>query len=445
VTAAVLALAAVVAAVGAGNPVAGPAVPAVGAEGGVTTASAVARAASPDALGLGECYEAALKRSEVLADQAELVLQAEEQYRQAWGALLPSLSASASYLRQDAAATNPPTDPVQRQARVSASVPLFRGFRNFAAIRQAGSLVDNSEGARRWASLQLFTDTAQAFFGVLALEADRARIDRQLELYDGRVTELEARARIGRSRSSDVLSTSAARASLKAVREQAAGQLASGREVLAFITGLDPDVRLADPGDPDSNAGPLEAWLARAADRPDLSAARARLEASRQAVTAARGDHLPSVDAGANWYLERPADKPWPEWDAQIALTLPLFMGGITTSRTRQADSRRREAELSLERLRRSSTADVRGLHRVLASDLRQVAALDDAYGLAEKSYEAIKADYDAGLATNLDVLQSLISYQDTGRAMDRARFQAHLDRCRLKAAAGVDPGKDTP
>ena len=44
---------------------------------------------------LEDCFRAALERSETVASQLELVIQAEEHYRQAVGGVLPSLSAVA--------------------------------------------------------------------------------------------------------------------------------------------------------------------------------------------------------------------------------------------------------------------------------------------------------------------------------------------------------------
>jgi outer membrane protein TolC len=57
-----------------------------------------AQAAEP--LLLDDYYRAALRRSEVVAVQQELITQAQERYEQATSALLPNLEGGAAYTRQ---------------------------------------------------------------------------------------------------------------------------------------------------------------------------------------------------------------------------------------------------------------------------------------------------------------------------------------------------------
>lgn len=227
---------------------------------------------------------------------------------------------------------------------------------------------------------------------------------------------------------------------MKAQREQVSGQLQASREVFAFLTGLSPTAEPKDPGDFSSKLDPLETWVRRVPDRPDLAAASQRLEAAKAAAQAAWGGHFPSVDLSANYYQQRPQASPWPAWDAQIALTLPIFSGFAIATRASQADSQAREAELALKRLQRADIQEVRTLGQNLESDLSQLGALKDAYELADKNFQAVKADYNLGLITNLDVLTALSSWQDTGRALDKARFLAHTDYHRLRASTAMIP-----
>ena len=54
-----------------------------------------------------DCYHEALRQSETLAQSKESILQAEEMYHQAMGAILPNVSLNYSYLRQDDHAYTP--------------------------------------------------------------------------------------------------------------------------------------------------------------------------------------------------------------------------------------------------------------------------------------------------------------------------------------------------
>jgi outer membrane protein TolC len=81
---------------------------------------------------LNDCFLMALKQSETLAQSGESIVQADEQYRQALGAVLPKVSLDYSYLRQDDHAYTPAieaSNPSSQQTwAVTLAQPLFHGF-----------------------------------------------------------------------------------------------------------------------------------------------------------------------------------------------------------------------------------------------------------------------------------------------------------------------------
>ncbi len=56
---------------------------------------------SADPVNLETCFRAALKQSDVMADNRELVNQAEEHFKQALAGMLPNVSAGYTYFNQD--------------------------------------------------------------------------------------------------------------------------------------------------------------------------------------------------------------------------------------------------------------------------------------------------------------------------------------------------------
>jgi outer membrane protein TolC len=408
-----------------------------------------AAADTPSAFTLADCYQAALRQSEVLAEQQELITQAEERYQQAFGAVLPNLGAEASLLGQGESGLHghdPDLDvkSSQHYARLSLSQPLFRGFRELAAIHQAGDLISAQREARAWASLQLFSDVSQAYFTVLSYEQDLVHIDAQLGLYAQRIRDLQARVAIGRSRTSEVLSFQAAQAILKAQAQEVRGQLGTVREVLSFLTGVPPDLVLSAPGAP-PQARPLEDYLAACERRPDILAAVRQVEAARRGVAIASGEHWPSLDLNGNFYVDRPAPLESLDWDAELMLTLPLFSGGTIVARTREAESQVRAAEQVLGRLRRLAAQTIRARYAVLTSNQARLVALEEAAEISEKNYRAVLRDYNLGLETNLDVIQSLVSSQDTLRTLDQVRFQIgdNIEQLEILTAQRHPPQKD--
>src|SRR5687768_15392679 len=115
-------------------------------------------------MGLSELYEQAVKQSETVATQLEQVNQANERHKQARGGLFPTVSGVASYKQQDsdipsgaASSVYPSYDPL---IKLTATQPLFRGLREFAALRQARALTDVEAADLAQAKLTLFNSVA---------------------------------------------------------------------------------------------------------------------------------------------------------------------------------------------------------------------------------------------------------------------------------------------
>ena len=123
-----------------------------------------------------------------------------------------------------------------------------------------------------------------------------------------------------------------------------------------------------------------------------------------------------------------------------MALTVPLFTGGITRSRIREAQSAARQSDQEYSRARRLAEQDVRLAFDRVLSDRAQVNALANAADAADKNYKEQTREYQLGLVTNLDVLQALAASQEANRAASRARYALKSDLINLSAAAGLRP-----
>ncbi len=393
-----------------------------------------------EALTLDEYFAAALKRSETVATQIELIRQAEEHYTQANSALRPSVNGVASYTRQDpipAGELSTSTSPNRQSlAKLTATQPLFRGFREFATLRQTQALLGAQDQDYRNARTQLFKDVVQNFYTVLSIEQDLKNFSEEINQNIDREKELNGRVRIGRSRIGEVLSVQSTISTLRAQVEQLQGQLGTACEAFAFLSGLAPTTLLRDTEDLPVNLKPLDDYLARLELRPDVIASRQRLSAARENTKVARGAHLPSLDLNANRYLERTGNLKDSNWDVGIALTVPIYAGGLLQSKVSEAVSLRTQAELNASQVRRQAEQEIRSTYQSVVFDRSQLDALEKATESARKNYEAQRRDYRLGLVTNLDVLQALTAFQQNQLALDRARYTTKLDYLKLQAAA---------
>ncbi|MBI3561191.1 MAG: TolC family protein [Gammaproteobacteria bacterium] len=392
------------------------------------------------AITLDEYYTAALQRSETIATQYELIQQAEEHYQQANAALLPTVSGIATYTWQDPLPPSSPQTPTnlshQPLSKITATQPLFRGMREYAALRQSQDLVDGQKQDYRQARVLLFKDVVRNFYTLLALESDLANFGEEIHLNQEREKDIRARVRIGRSRNSELLNVQSNISTLQAQLQQVLGQQHVARQVLAFQSGLSADTALRDVELPPDKLEPIAEYLANLPLRPDVLATDKRLLAAYEATNIARGGHYPSLDLNGNYYFERPGYLNDSKWDVQLALTIPLYAGGSIQSKLREANSQHSQAILAHSQTLRQAEQEIRSLYQSVSADLNQLSALNDATRLAKKSYQAQVQEYHLGLVTTLDVLQALSSYQQNQRALDRARYTAKSDYLQLLAAS---------
>ncbi|MEW6055227.1 MAG: TolC family protein [Bdellovibrionota bacterium] len=389
---------------------------------------------------LQQSFEAARNQAETVAIQQALLDQAEERYNAAKGGLFPNLQGIASYtqLPRPSGPQSAFTRPDRPEVRLNATQAVFRGLREYAAIRQRRLDAEAQQDAKRRAELQLYQDLADTFFSILSLEQDLKNLETQIELNRKRVRELGARRRIGRSRVSEVLTVESAVASLEAQAASVKAELGTVREVFALLTGLKQDSSLKDDARASQALERLEHYLKLIEQRPDIQERVKRVKAAEEGIAIARGGHFPSIDLAGNYYLKRVGVLESQKWDFQAVLTLPIYSGGVIQSQLREASAVARQNDLELNRIRREAEREVRTHYQNVVAGQNQIQALTRATELAERNFREQSREYGFGLVTNLDVLQALNVFQESRRALDRTRYGLRLNLARLESAVAL-------
>lgn len=388
---------------------------------------------------LEDSWKASFKQSELIADQIEQVNQAEEKHKQAVAAVLPAITAVSSYQIQDTSnvtTTSGFFQGAQPLIKLNLAQPLFRGFREFAGLRQTNKTVSAIEQAKAQAGLQLMLDVSTNYFQVLSYEKDLKNYQNELALYEARAKEIEKRIEIGRSKEAELLLLQSQEATTRASVQQTDGLRQSSRQVYAFLTGLAPDTEIAD-WKTSLKAASLADYLKKVETRPDLQSNKLKFDAADEGVSIAKGSHLPNLDLNFNYYFLRSGLLSSVAWDSTLSFSWPLFAGGAISSGVRVAVSQRQQAELAYERSLRQAKQDIGALYATYQADLKQFEELKSAADFAKQYYQAQAKDYKLGLVTNIDLQLALSSYQQSVRARDRAEYNVALDLLKLKIQSG--------
>ena len=396
---------------------------------------------------LDEAFRAAVEKNETAKITREDVVQARERVSQAKGGILPTLSLQAAHQIQDQ-----PSDPIAREffpensttVNLNLTQPLFRGFREFAFLRSQNALLRAQEQGRSQALIGLYKLVASSYMTVLMHEQDLRNLESQVKLYESRNGELRSRARTGESSTTELLSAQTTLAALLAEVELIKGQLAQAREQFQFLTGLDKQTVLQqeDLKKSLSPLPPLDTYLGKIDERPDIKAAKEQAAAVQESMGVAKGAHWPTLDLLGNYYFKRPEGVTNDiQWDVQLRFVLPLYEGGVTQSRIREASSKNYQAELTLARARREAESDVKASYASLKARIDQILALEKAVELSERNSQVSTREFRRGLTRSIDVQLALADYRNQVRLLDRARYGARLDVINLQ----IDSAQSLP
>jgi outer membrane protein len=117
---------------------------------------------------------------------------------------------------------------------------------------------------------------------------------------------------------------------------------------------------------------------------------------------------------------------------------MPIFQGGASQSKWREADANREKANQDLESAKRSVALLARQSYLGVESGIAQVKALQQALKSSASLLEASKLGQAVGVRTNLDVLNAQQQFYSTERDLLQAEYGYLMSRLRLKAAAGT-------
>jgi len=391
-------------------------------------------------MNLNGVYQEALKHNENVPVQDETVNQAEELVKQGYGGVAPTLNLTKQFFwQQTPPATTTGFSPgYQPQTALTATQPLLQGFREYEAIRKVKRARDAAQFTKQDLELSIYKQVVAAYYNILSLERDITNIQDNGKYLRDRIKDLEHLHQIGRSQLTDVLTAKSTAATNDVTEQTDRINLAQARDQFALLTGMQSDTPLDDDAAADfaPQISPVTYYLDRIKERPDVQAAKQQFEADSYGINIAKADHLPSLSLTGNYYFERPPNFRDVDWDAKVVITLPLFAGGVTQSKVREAYSTAHVSELKQSLAQRTAEQEIRAAYDSVANDLRQLKLTSENLRINEMTWKEEQRSYRFGLVNNIDVLQALSNYITARRSYDSNRFNLKRDFLTLKAAS---------
>ena len=199
------------------------------------------------------------------------------------------------------------------------------------------------------------------------------------------------------------------------------------------------------PGVPsDFDAALDEALL----ENPGIRAAAYSLQAAEANVAAAKAEFLPSLRATASYGGSSEFDRLGDLGDntrltAGATLSVPLFTGGLNSSRVAQALERANAAQIGVEGERRNTLQSVSSAYAQSISARATLQAGQEAVRAATVAAQGVREEAQVGLRTTLDVLNQELELRNAEVTLASARRNEYVAQANLLAGMGKLEGPD--
>jgi outer membrane protein len=171
------------------------------------------------------------------------------------------------------------------------------------------------------------------------------------------------------------------------------------------------------------------------------------LEIATQEVERQNAGHLPTLDALAGYnnnYSNGTTTGLGNGSDITIAtiglqLQIPIYQGGLVSSKVREAVANKQKAQDDLEAAKRQADLDTRSAYLNLASSVAQIKAYEQALNSSQSQLDSTNLGYEVGVRTSVDVLNAQQQYTLALRDLAQARLVYLLSKVRLSSLVGDD------
>jgi len=390
-------------------------------------------------------YEQALNSDPNLkAAQLQTEL-SEAQQAQAGGALLPQASANVNISYNNQYTDSTGTDSYKGERY---SVNLTQSLIDVSKVynwQRARALTDKSEIDFQQAHQVLMYDVVERYFTVLAMQDNLKLIEQETETTEKQLNQIKRQYDKHIVKITDVYELEAKLDSLLAEGIEAETQLDVAKQGLTELTGQ-PVMQLANLQNDIQFvplAGDIQSVTEQAqSNSPLIKAQNKEITAGDYDVISQHAKHLPVVDLQLQYYNTDNGyqNRQTPTVDTKVAainVTIPLFAGGATYQRAKEAS---RQLAISKQRkisILRGIEKETRDAFLSANASVRRIKASTRAQKTAIKAREAMEKGFTYGVQSIGDVLISQAREFSANRDLLEAKYTYIKNRIRFERSLG--------
>ena len=330
---------------------------------------------------------------------------------------------------------------------VNVNQPILR-LQNYLQYQQAKVQVSQADKQLMLAQQNLIIRSAQAYFDVLLAQDKIDLINAQKAAIDRQLAQAKANFEVGNATITDVNEAQARYDLIQAQEIAAINELEVKKRTVQSVIGEMPgrlaparsDLKTALP-EPDN----LDKWVELALQNNlDLAIQQQNLELATQEVDKQTAGHYPTLDAVGSYTDTRAGGgvngfgNDLQSSVIGLQLAIPLYQGGLTSSRVREAVANKQKALDDVEAARRQADLATREAYLNLTGSVAQVKAYEQALNSSQSQVDSTTLGYEVGVRNSVDVLNAQQQLFSAKRDLLQARYTYLLSTLKLKSAIGM-------
>jgi len=397
-----------------------------------------------------DTWRSALGNDPVYASARAQYRAVQEVIPQSRAVMLPWLSLGGEAAqRDDRAASTFARDASRHRAAWSLTLtqPLFNRAA-WQALEQSRLIAADAEIALAMAYQDVMLRSAQTYFDVLAAQDTLTAIEAEKASISGQLASAQRHFALGNATIIDTHEAQARHDLIVADEWQARHDLDVALDALTRLIGAAPQPLATLPHGvalPTPQPNRLDDWVEQAQSAA-LAVQRAQLgiRIAEQGIAIARSGHAPTLElrasAGSASDLNRASPYSGRGLESVVGLYLnvPLYSGGLISSRVAERVALAEQSRHDLDDARRSAVQNARREFTGVHTGLARVRALEAGETSSRAAVAANRTGYDIGVRTNLDVIDAQRQLYVTLRDLARARYNTLMAGLRLRAITGI-------
>lgn len=329
---------------------------------------------------------------------------------------------------------------------ITASLPIFTGGELQGQIGQAKANYRSMLSAEEQAYNEMKETATTGYFNMLNATNMKALRQESVDRLQAHLDNVIAQYNVGIVARADVLRSEVELANAKQDYITASNEYDVAEATLNNIIGtpLGTTLLLKDRLQYEPYENDMAYCLAYSEQhRPELKQAEYGVDAAEAALVVARSGHMPKINAVAGNYWGGTDESNWPgddndHWSVGVTASMNIFDSGVTWSKIHAAQEALVQAKENQRQIKDNVELEVRTDYLSMREAEKRISTAQVAVASAEEDYHIAVVRYQAGVGTNIDVMDAQEALTQAKTNYYQALYNYNTSKAALNTSMGV-------